>query len=394
MEQLKKILFLPLMRMQSGHHQVAEALMDMLKKHTDEMNVKKVDLLSYTNQSLEKMISGSYLKWIHYAPETYNLAYKNFFYVPSAKEPSFRWYQPIFLRKMEELLKEEQPDLVVCTHGFPSYLLSKLKKMGKCNVPIINVYTDFFINSFWGKEGIDFHFLPNQEAKENLNRTYHIPNQTMFVTGIPVHEQITTSERVPNRKRRPKILISGGNSGLGGILKLSDELKQSSHFDFVILCGNNQKLYQEIVSWNLDHVKPLPYLSSRAEMNLVYEEVDAIVSKPGGVTISEALRKKLPIFVHSMLPGQEKINLQYLTERGLVFELEQDKSFEAQLIHILMDDHKMAQWELSIDSYQKGIELAKPEDMVELIQGLLEQKANSLQPVSVKRFKLFRLAKA
>ena len=83
---MKKILFLPLLRMQSGHHQVAEALMDMFQKRTDEFILKKIDLLSYTNESLEKMITNSYLKWIRYAPGTYNLAYKNFFYVPPTKD--------------------------------------------------------------------------------------------------------------------------------------------------------------------------------------------------------------------------------------------------------------------------------------------------------------------
>ena len=108
---------------------------------------------------------------------------------------------------------------------------------------------------------------------------------------------------------RPKILISGGNSGLGGILKLSNELKKASHYDFLVLCGNNKKLFNEILSWNVEHVKGLPYISSRAEMNKLYNQVDAIITKPGGVTVSEALRKRLPIFVHSVLPGQEQINL-------------------------------------------------------------------------------------
>ena len=65
---MKKILFLPLLRMQSGHHQVAEALMDMFQKHTEEFILKKIDLLSYTNESLEKVVTNSYLKWIRYAP--------------------------------------------------------------------------------------------------------------------------------------------------------------------------------------------------------------------------------------------------------------------------------------------------------------------------------------
>lgn len=376
---MKKILFLPLLQMQSGHHQVAEALMDLLKNHTDDLTFKKIDLLSYTNKSLEKVITNGYLNWIRYAPETYNLAYKSFFYVSPTKKHSFKWYQPLFLKKMEQLLAEEKPDLLVCTHGFPSYLLSKLKMKGKCDIPIINVYTDFFINSVWGREGIDLHFLPSQEIKRKLSRKYQATSQRMMVTGIPVHEGITKTLHRKQDNERIKLLLSGGNSGLGGILKLAEELKLSSNLDFLVLCGNNKKLYDEILSWDLDHIKPLTYLSSRSEMNLLYEEVDAIISKPGGVTISEAIRKRLPIFVHSALPGQEKINLQYLKRKELVFELDQSTPLEKQLLSVLTNQKKMKGWEDAIDAYQQGIELEKPENIVELIETLLDQKTSSRQ---------------
>jgi processive 1,2-diacylglycerol beta-glucosyltransferase len=374
---MKKILFLPLFRMQSGHHQVAEALMDMLKKHTSGVTLKKVDLLSYTSNYLEKMITTGYLKWIRYAPETYNLAYKNLFYDSLPKERSFKWYQYIFLKKMEQLIAEEKPDLIVCTHGFPSYLLSQLKIKGKCNIPIINVYTDFFINNVWGSKEIDFHFLPTQELKEKLIIKNQIPKHSMMVTGIPVHEEITKRARVLKNADRPKILISGGNSGLGGILNLADELKKSTDFDYFVLCGNNKKLYDAIDTWDLAHINPLPYISSRSEMNKLYEEVDAIVTKPGGVTISEALRKRLPIFVHSMLPGQEEINLQYLKAHKLVFELNHNLSFEKQILSILKDHKKMDQWNISIESYQKEIDLEKPEGMVEVMKLILNLKQAS-----------------
>ena len=374
---MKKILFLPLLQMQSGHHQVAEALMDLLKNHTDDFTFKKIDLLSYTNKSLEKVITNGYLNWIRYAPETYNLAYKSFFYVPPTKKNSFKWYEPLFLKKMEQLIAEEKPDLLVCTHGFPSYLLSKLKMKGKCDLPIINVYTDFFINSVWGREGIDLHLLPSQEVKAKLSRK--VLNQQLIVTGIPVHQEMTKTFTRKKHTNRLKILLSGGNSGLGGILKLAEELKQSTNLDFLILCGNNKKLYNEIHSWDLEHIKPLRYLSSRLEMNQLYEEVDAIISKPGGVTISEAIQKKLPIFVHSALPGQEKINLRYLKSQNLVFELNLTTPLESQLLRVLTDQKKMNGWEYAIDSYQQGMELEKPEKIVDLIESILVQKTSSKQ---------------
>ncbi|MFF2458865.1 glycosyltransferase [Peribacillus simplex] len=371
---MKKVLFLPLFRMQSGHHQVAEALMDLLKKHTNGVILKKVDLLSYTNNSLEKMITAGYLKWIRYAPETYNLAYKNLFYVNSKKERPFKWSQLIFLKKMEQLIDEENPDLIVCTHGFPSQLLSQLKLKGKCNVPIINVYTDFFINNVWGSKGIDFHFIPSQKLKEKLLSKNQIPKHSMMVTGIPVHEEITKKARGLKNTDRPKVLISGGNSGLGGILNLAGELKKSTNFDYFVLCGNNKKLFDEIKTWDLAHIKPLPYISSRSEMNDLYEEVDVIVTKPGGVTISEALRKRLPIFVHSMLPGQEEINLQYLKDNKLVFEINRKFSFEKQMLNILKDHKKMDQWDKSIETYQKEMELENPEEMVGIMKLILNLK--------------------
>jgi processive 1,2-diacylglycerol beta-glucosyltransferase len=378
MEQMKRILFLPLLRMQSGHHQVAEALMDLLKKHTNGITINKIDLLSYTNKSLEKVVTKGYLKWIRYAPQTYNLAYKNF-YVPTTKQHSFKWYQPIFLKKMEHLLAEEKPDLIICTHAFPSYLLSSLKMQGKCDIPIINVYTDFFINNLWGWDGIDFHFLPCQEVKEKLLKKHQISEQKMIITGIPVHEEITKNDHIQKHNDRPKILISGGNSGLGGILKLTAGIKKTSNSEFLVLCGNNQKLYDEILSWGIDHIKPLPYLSARSEMNKLYEEVDAIVTKPGGVTISEALRKRLPIFIQSVLPGQEEINLRYLKKQGLVFELKQDTFFEKQLLMILNDPEKLECWEQSINTYQKEIELKNSQSMVDLIIRILEQKRKAVE---------------
>ncbi|ETI65929.1 MGDG synthase family glycosyltransferase [Neobacillus vireti] len=377
---MKKILFLPLLQMQSGHHQVAEAIMDLLKNHTDDVIFKKIDLLSYTNKSLEKMITNGYLKWIRYAPESYNLAYKSFFYVPPAKGHSFKWYQPLFMKKMEQLLAEENPDLIVCTHAFPSNLLSKLKMKGKCDIPVINVYTDFFINSIWGREGIDAHFLPSQYVKEHLLKKYQIPTQRLLVTGIPVHERITKND-VWNKTNnlRPQILIAGGNSGLGGIAKLADELKRSTQIDYLVLCGKNRKLYEEVRSWNLAHIKPLPYLSSRTEMNNIYEAVDAIMTKPGGVTVSEALKKRLPIFVHSMLPGQEEINLHHLKDKELAFELEQKLPLEKQLLAVLQDAGKMKRWEQAVDAYQQGIELNHPESMVDAIKVILDQETSCIQ---------------
>lgn len=373
---MKKILFFPLLRMQSGHHQVADALMDMVRGRNEEYEIKKIDLISYWHPGLEKMLSRSYLNWIRLFPNSYNFIYSKRYC--TANQPK-KFYENHFLKKMEQLIELEKPDAIVCTHGFPSCLISRLKVQGKCEVPVINAYTDFFINGIWAKEGIDLHFVPSKEVKEHLIREFGIPRKHIIVTGIPVHEEIKKGTSRNKRNDRAHILVAGGNSGLGGISSLTTELKKHPEFQFYILCGNNKKLYDEIHGWKESHIKPLSYISSRTEMDKLYDKMDAIITKPGGVTISEALRKKLPIIVHSHLPGQEKINLDYLKKHNLVVELSKEMPIESQLNAILNDSQILGACAHSIECYEDEIELELTSQLHEVFKWLLGN-GRKLQP--------------
>lgn len=372
---MKKILFFPHLRMQSGHHQAAEALMDLLDKRLNDVEMKKIDLFTETNKLLEKSIAAGYLKWIRHAPASYDFVYKHIFNDTFSNEREFKWYQPIFMRKMKQIIEQEQPDLIFCTHSFPSSMLSKLKLKGKCQVPVVNVYTDFFVNSVWGCEGVDAHLLPTKVSKLKLSKNRLIPKQ-MMVSGIPVHPDIL---RERNRHKtsysctdQPTIIVAGGNSGLGCIDNLFEQLKMSDSFRFKVLCGNNKKLLEEIESWQLDHIEALPYLSSRAEMNKLYNQADAMITKPGGVTISEGIKKNLPMFIHSALPGQEEINMDYLVPAGLVFELNGSDSLENQLQRVLMDETLMKRWQQAMNQYHHELDIKNDGDMIQFINSLLD----------------------
>ncbi|WHY73592.1 MGDG synthase family glycosyltransferase [Fictibacillus enclensis] len=368
---MKKILFLPFLQMPSGHHQAAEALIDMLKIREMDIVLKKVDLLSYMNASLEKMVTKTYLKWIKHLPGTYELIYKNFTYSTIRRE-SFKGYDLLFLKAMHKLLEDEQPDVIICTHSIPSYLVNELKRKGKCHVPVMNVYTDFFINDVWGRQEIDYHFVPNQDMKTMLMDEHHIPQDKIIVSGIPVHEQFKRKATNLSKGSRRKVLIAGGSSGLGDIYELITAAGSSNAFDYYVLCGKNKKLYEKIRSLGAANIHPLPYISSRSEMNEWYDRVDAIVTKPGGITVSEALRKNLPIFVHSVLPGQEEINLEYLEEKNLVFRIDKSLPLEFQLKRVLRNQPAMKNWQAAKNAYEKGLEMLSPDQITKFIQSLLE----------------------
>lgn len=364
-----KILFLPLFQMPTGHHTVANAIIRSLEKRLTDFEYEIVDFFSYADKLLEKAFRHTYLTWIDHAPQSYVWVYRNFMY-PSKSTLHHTLCEHKFLAKMNELLDSKSPDLIVCTQALPSFLISRLKEYGKITTPVINIYTDFFVNKLWGLHGIDYHFVPDLRIKNELSATYHIPPQNIFVTGIPIDECFKPKKTY--RYNPPfNIIISGGNAGLGDIERLLKNIYNDEEYNFSVLCGNNNKLFQEILSLDQNNIKPFGYITNRETMFSLYKNSDAIITKPGGVTLSEALTMNLPIFVHSALPGQEQVNFDYLSKQGLLFQIDQDKPVIDQLDPFFNDlkkqvilHSKMKEYLLPIQfsAWQKIIDIYTSDD--------------------------------
>ena len=371
---MKKILLMPLLNsMPSGHHQVSDAIAEVVAESSGNVECKKIDILNAWNPLVESAIVKTYLPWIRHAPATYSWIYRQFAY-KSKQKRSYKYYDFLFMRKIEKLIAEEKPDLIICTHSFPSYLINKLKETGKCSTPCLNIYTDFFINDVWGRSHIDYHFVPDVKMKNELHKKYQIPGKHIHVTGIPISNKFSSANHDHKKSPSRNILISGGSTGLGNILDMLGNGLENTNLNFNILCGTNKVLYQKIKSLNKCNIRPLPYISSKEKMNELYEMTDAIVTKPGGVTITEALKKGIPIFVHSALPGQEEINLTFLVEQKLVFKVPEQENLVQYLQETLEHDGKMEEFQRAVKMYTDTFTLQSPEDIGRFLQLILVEK--------------------
>ena len=342
--------------MSSGHHQVANGIIDSLH-NTKEFECEKVDILSYSYGHMEVLISKIYIKWIHLFPNLYSWLYMKSAYKMDNEKKRFYFYEGLFLYSMEKLIKEKNPQLIICTHALPSYLLNNLKQRGKISIPVINVYTDYFINQIWGLEFIDYHFVPNREIREVLIERGVMSNHVV-VTGIPIHPEFKDEIEVLKPKSFLSVLVSGGSLGTGLLKTFIEALKPSGQIYYKILCGENTKLYNWIKKLNYPYIEAVPFISSKEVMNKLYESIDAIITKPGGVTISECLYKKVPIFVYHELPGQEQINLRNLKKWGLVYHLEswqETPDFEEEIIKVLNSDEHKKQLNEQLENYHQHL---------------------------------------
>lgn len=374
MERRKTILFLPFLQIPSGHHQVAKALMDGIREIEPHIHCEVIDILSYSYGKMEAVVSETYLKWIQAFPHFYGWIYRSSVYENLSENKRFRLFEQLFLHHMRKLLMEKQPDMVVCTHALPSYLLNCLKEKGEVSIPIINVYTDYFVHHIWGIRNIDYHFAPTRGTKEFLKQKGINENQ-IFLTGIPIHPKILKTHEIKTfeSSSRLSVLITGGNLGVGPIDDLVSKIEGNNWFHFYILCGTNQTLYEKIHQLRKSNITPLKYIQSREKMNDLYDKTSAIITKPGGVTVSESLFKGNPIFIYHALPGQEEINVEVLQRLGLVIPLkrwkENQKSLEEQLSAFFQDKIRVQEYQRKVQQYRQEIHEKDPSQiMMEILE--------------------------
>ncbi|MGJ9459725.1 MGDG synthase family glycosyltransferase [Oceanobacillus sp. CF4.6] len=362
------ILFMPLLQIPSGHHHVADCIQDQLNEASEEFHCEKMELLSYSFGPVEKLVSSFYLQWIQKFPSLYSNVYQRMAVKQEKHNKHYYIYELLFLKHVQRMIAQTKPDLIICTHALPSYLLDRLKRRNLWTGKVLNVYTDYFINDLWGFDHINYHFIPTIDVQRKLIER-GVDQQQTILTGIPVHPVFRTNKPPDIVKEKYTVLISGGNMGAGSIEKLLDRLQPSGTINYHVLCGKNNKLYQSIKQRNHSCIHALPYIHSKEEMNTLYDQADAIITKPGGVTISESLWKRLPIFVYEALPGQEEINLNYLNSQGLIFHLDNwntSIAVESTIIERLQTES--AQLHENLEAYFKPIE---KQNITQIIQKLI-----------------------
>lgn len=372
---MKKVLIFPLLKsMPSGHHQVADAICESILSNSGEIECKKLDILNEWNSLIEGGITKTYLQWIRHLPETYSWTYRKLAYRSKGERPH-KAYEILFLKKVKEILAREEPDLIICTHGFPSFLINRLKETGKCHVPALNIYTDFFINDVWGCSHINYHFVPSRQIKNDLLSKYHINANRIFISGIPVSKKFEAINPKTEKNATPSyhILMSGGSVGLGNISEVIAHNHYKKTSKIRILCGANKNLFDELTALKSEVIEAYAYISSKDEMNRLYNLSDAILTKPGGVTISEALRKRLPIFISSALPGQEQVNLALLAHMGLVFVVPEGADAIEFACNTLDNEEKMETYKKAAEEYLANLELKDSLDQYKAIEDMLDR---------------------
>ncbi len=335
----RKILLMYITKV-SGHRAATLALEKSLNQFDPTAEIMSINGFGYTYPLLEKVVNKAYMGIIKRTPKVWDYLYDNPNIVKKT-ETIKNFLHKTSHTKLSALLEKFQADTVVCTQAFPCGMVADYKKAHKLKFLLIGVLTDYAPHSFWLNDGVDYYVVPSEETRDRFIKKGVAP-PSIKVFGIPIQARFTRrldkkalAQKLGLNLEVPVLLIMGGGQGLGPIKDVVRSLRKLKRpLQMIVLAGTNGRLLR----WLRKHSQKLD------NRMIVYEFVDnvdelmevstLIITKPGGMTTSEALAKGLPIVIIDPLPGQEMRNTDFLLKSGIAIRVDNtsDIGEEAELL--------------------------------------------------------------
>lgn len=366
-----------------GHKNAAEALEEYIKIKDPNSEVLTIDAIRYISPFLDSLIVGTYLNSLKIYPN----AFKMLFHGTDNVMPNDSFYN--FVGKLNEFvtnklmpaIEEFKPDIMVGTHPFTAFMLQILRKKFESDTPNLVIITDYGSHSFWVHPDIDYYVVAHEGMIPELTirgREW----DSVLPLGIPVKPSfLGTFDRKETLKRiglnpdKKTVTIMGGALAIGNIKTILKQIEKIPlDFQIALVAANNTKLYEDALEISLTSSKDISVLKYCTFMNALMQATDLLVTKPGGLTVTEALISGCPMAIFFAIPGQEVQNAQFLMRNGLAVDLGDGTECSSVVESILRDDEKLK------EMGRKSREFSKPYSTMHIydrmVQSIKEHEEN------------------
>jgi len=311
----------------AGHVQAARAIMEALRAAAPDAQVELVDCMQLVPWWFRACYAGGFSLGMTRFRGIYGLGFWLLNRPHGAKrcfvERLRLWNERRTMKRLRAYLVEHRPDLIVNTHFLAPPVIAHTVRKGRLQSRQMVVVTDYCMHRWWYSEGVDHWFAPADFTAQRLRR-WGIPEQRITVSGIPIHpkwtapldrQKVLADWRLPAGKRI--VVLTGGTEFVcGPVVKIARGiLTACPEAHLVVLAGRNKKLLEEVSALPEAGTRLSPVAFTDRAQELV-GVCSLMVTKAGGITITECLAKGTPMVLLKPVPGQEKGNAKYLAGEG------------------------------------------------------------------------------
>lgn len=319
---MKKILILSCSTGE-GHNSAARAVQAILEKEGNSCVL--ADPVAFQSAKMERLVSALYNNTIKKRPQVFGAVYKLGDIYSSSKLPSpVYWANAHYSEALKEYIIRENFDAVLCSHLYGMEAMTALKKRDHFIIPCYGIITDYTCIPFLKETVLDGFFAPTEETKAELLQA-GIPEKSVYVTGIPVDESFTyhptmeqARETLEIDKNKKVFLVMTGGVGCENMEGLCDELQKGAGEKdlFLVLTGNNHELKSRLDE-KYGSLPNFRTVSFTRQVPLYMAAANVLLSKPGGLSSTEAAVANVPLVHIHAIPGCETCNAKYFSENGL-----------------------------------------------------------------------------
>lgn len=390
-----------------GHMRASSAIKSYILKNNEDAVVEIIDTLKYISPLLDKTISEGYEYIAKKAPKLFGAMYKS-----TNKEnylSSFLVsFNNLFSKKLLPLLDELKPDVIVSTHPFATEMVSNLKGIGSVNIPLICIMTDYAPHRAWINENVEAYVVSNDQMVETMKKN-GVDESLIYPFGIPIDDTFHTTEdkdqileELGLSKDVPTILIMAGSFGVTDILKIYQNITDiDMDFQIIVITGRNEKLYESFkrllerrnerevsqqsfgnrimnLQQRISVFKDKQLKTKNTKLIMYTDEVhkymhvsDLIITKPGGLTVSEALACNLPMAIFNAIPGQEEENADFLINNNMAVRIGKGSTCVNTIKELLENKEQLESMRNSCENFDKS---ESTKNILDLINKLITQK--------------------
>nr|WP_106781723.1 glycosyltransferase [Lysinibacillus timonensis] len=325
----------------NGHLKVTKTLKEMFLKYgVTQDKIVESDLYLDSHPILTKASKYLYIKSFTYGQKIYGFLY----YGGSQNKRivSYDFLNKYGMRTLKDLVEEVKPDIIVNT--FPMLVVPEFRKKTGAQIPIVHVVTDYKAHKNWIHEEVDRYYVATESLKEDL-MNLGFSSDRIKVSGIPIdpvfegeYDKQALFDTYQLDSSRPVVLIA---AGAYGVLKDVDEsmnqLLADNRNQIMVVCGKNEELKNTLTSKFADH-RDVRIFGYTNKMDELMKMATVMVTKPGGITLSEALAVQVPLILYRPVPGQERENADFFVSKGAAVCVKRPNKLIESILNLLQDE--------------------------------------------------------
>jgi processive 1,2-diacylglycerol beta-glucosyltransferase len=342
-----------------GHHATGQAIQDYFEKAGSECRM--IDAYGYIRPMLQDAVAKAYMLSTKYTPKASSLLYE---LVVKKNEPMNKYSlvkltNTLMASELRDYIDDYKPDIIICTHVLPATMINILIEKDCLNAITVGIVTDFTLHPLWEETRRLDYFVTVNELLEHQLMQKGIDLAKVLPFGIPIKPKFSIKGDQKKAREAFKldpdtatILLMSGSMGYGKIDKTIERLDELPlDFQTIVVCGHNKRQYRKIK--RLKTSKRFDVYGYVDNVDQMMDAADCIITKPGGITSSEALAKELPMIMVNPIPGQEERNAEFMLNNGLALQATKTFPLEEAIFTLFKHPERLKHLKKTIALYGK-----------------------------------------